>query len=151
MTDRSQRPGAALGRIVLLAFRLNGQLLQAGDRLAAPVEQTSARWQVMGAVYDGPATVSEVARRMGLRRQSVQRTADLLVGEGVAAFDENPRDRRARLLRLTDAGRHALQVIERAQQVWARELEAAVGRERLEDMAETMNALIDELTERDGA
>ena len=58
----------------------------------------------MGVVDHGPLTVAAVARRMGLRRQSVQRTADLLVADGVAAYVDNPADKRARLLTLTTSG-----------------------------------------------
>jgi DNA-binding MarR family transcriptional regulator len=122
---------AAFTRLVLLIFRLNGVLLETGDRMAAPVGQTSARWQVMGVVDHGPITVAAVARRMGLRRQSVQRTADLLVADGVAAYVENPADKRARLLTLTTAGRRALRAIERAQRAWARDLGDQVGLESL--------------------
>ena len=121
-------PEAAFTRLVLLVFRLNGLLLDAGDRMAAPVGQTSARWQVMGVVDHGPLTVAAVARVMGLRRQSVQRTADLLVADGVAAYVDNPADKRARLLTLTASGRRSLRTIERAQRAWAQELGDAVGR-----------------------
>ncbi len=108
-------PEAVFTRLVLLVFRLNGLLLAAGDRMAAPVGQTSARWQVMGVIDHGPLTVSAVARTMGLRRQSVQRTADLLVADGVAEYVDNLADRRAKLLALTPNGRRALRRIEAAQ------------------------------------
>ncbi len=82
--------------------------------MAAPVGQTSARWQVMGVVDHESLTVAAVARQMGLRRQSVQRTADLLVADGIAEYVDNPADKRARLLTLTATGRRSLRVIERA-------------------------------------
>jgi DNA-binding MarR family transcriptional regulator len=117
----------ALTRLTLLVFRLNGRLLDAGDRLAAPVGQSSARWQVLGVVDHGPITVAAVARTMGLARQSVQRTADLLVADGLAAYEDNPADRRAKLLRPTPRGRKALRVIEAAQAEWAARLGASLG------------------------
>jgi DNA-binding MarR family transcriptional regulator len=124
-------PEAVFTRLVLLVFRLNGLLIEAGDRMTAPVGQTSARWQVMGVIDHGPLTVSAVARAMGLRRQSVQRTADLLVADGVAEYVDNPADRRAKLLALTPAGRRALRRIEQAQRAWATEHGEALGREKL--------------------
>jgi DNA-binding MarR family transcriptional regulator len=142
---RDDSPEAAFTRLVLLVFRLNGLLLDAGDRLAAPVGQTSARWQVMGVIDHEPLTVSAVARAMGLRRQSVQRTADLLVADGVAEYLDNPADRRARLLTLTPAGRRALRTIEHAQHAWAAELGEGVGLEPLlqaEAALEKMIALL---------
>jgi DNA-binding MarR family transcriptional regulator len=136
--SRDDSPETAFTRLILLVFRLNGLLLDAGDRLAAPVGQTSARWQVMGVIDHEPLTVSAVARVMGLRRQSVQRTADLLAADGVAEYVDNPADRRARLLTLTPSGRRALRTIERAQHAWAAELGEAVG---LEPLLEAEHAL----------
>jgi DNA-binding MarR family transcriptional regulator len=133
---------AAFTRLVLLVFRLNGLLLDAGDRMAAPVGQTSARWQVMGVVDHEPLTVAAVARQMGLRRQSVQRTADLLVADGVAEYLDNPADKRARLLTLTPAGRRALHAIEHAQQAWASELGRAVGTRSLVQAEHALSRIV---------
>jgi DNA-binding MarR family transcriptional regulator len=145
MNSHDDTPEAAFTRLVLLVFRLNGLLLDAGDRLAAPVGQTSARWQVMGVIDHEPLTVSAVARVMGLRRQSVQRTADLLAADGVAEYVDNPADRRARLLRLTPAGRRALRTIERAQRTWAAELGEGVGLEPLLQAERAVERIIAQL------
>ena len=136
---------AAFTRLVLLVFQLNGLLLAEGDRLSAPAGQTSARWQVMGVIDHGALTVSQVARAMGLRRQSVQRTADLLVADGVAEYLDNPADRRAKLLALTPEGRRALRKIERAQFEWARNHGGAIGRESLESAADALEETIAQL------
>jgi len=141
-TSDAATPQDAFTRIALLVFRLNGLLLEAGDRMTAPVGQTSARWQVMGVVDHGPLTVAAVAREMGLRRQSVQRTADLLVADGVAAYRDNPADRRAKLLTLTPPGRRALRTIERAQRAWARELGEAVGPRPLEEAEDSLARIV---------
>lgn len=142
-------PEAAVSRLTLLVFRLNGLILAAGDRLAAPAGQTSARWQVMGVIDHEPLTVAEVARRMGLRRQSVLRTAGVLVASGAAAYVDNPADRRARLLTLTTAGRRSLRTIEAAQQVWAREVGEAVELDALLEAERTLERLIAVLEESD--
>jgi DNA-binding MarR family transcriptional regulator len=139
----------AFTRLVLLVFRLNGLLLEAGDRLAAPAGQTSARWQVMGVIDHGPLTVSQIARAMGLRRQSVQRTADLLAADGVAEYLDNPADRRAKLVSLTAPGRRALRVIERAQFEWARNHGEAIGRKRLESAVDALEETIAQLERSD--
>jgi DNA-binding MarR family transcriptional regulator len=141
---------AAFTRLVLLVFRLNGLLLEAGDRMAAPSGQTSARWQVMGVIDHEPMTVSQIARAMGLRRQSVQRTANLLAADGVAEYHDNPADQRAKLLALTPHGRRALRSIERAQFEWARAHGEAIGRERLERAADALEEAIAQL-ERSGS
>ena len=140
---------AAFTRVVLLVFQLNGLLLAEGDRLAAPAGQTSARWQVMGVIDHEPQTVSQVARAMGLRRQSVQRTADLLVADRVAEYVDNPADRRAKLLALTPAGRRALRKIERAQFEWARNHGEAIGRKTLQSAGDALDEIIAELRRSD--
>jgi DNA-binding MarR family transcriptional regulator len=149
--EQSQNtPEAAFTRLVLLVFRLNGLLLEAGDRMAAPTGQTSARWQVMGVIDHGPLTVSAVGRAMGLRRQSVQRTADLLVADGVAEYVDNPADRRAKLLTLTPAGRRALRRIERAQREWATAHGEALGLEQLLEAERALEQITAQL-ERNGS
>ena len=105
--------------LVLEIFRLNGRLLSAGDALARPADQTSTRWQVLGALDQGARTVAEVGRRMGLTRQSVQRTADLLEHDGLIAFTDNPDHLRAKLAMLTPRGRKTLEVITTSQIQWA--------------------------------
>ena len=96
--------GEALRQLVLEVFRLNGALLRHGAALTAPVGQTQARWQVIGAVAEATRTVPQIARRMGMSRQSVQRVADLLVKDDILRFDPNPDHARSPLLRLTPHG-----------------------------------------------
>ena len=126
-------------------LRLAGLLLEAGDALAAPAGQTSARWRVLAAVEDAPATVAAVARDLGQARQSVQRVADLLAAEGLAAYDDNPDDRRAMLLRLTARGRATLRAIQDAQRGWADALGATVGARELAAASATLARLTDAL------
>ena len=140
---------AAFTRLVLLVFQLNGLLLAEGDRLAGPAGQTSARWQVMGVIDHGPQTVSQIARTMGLRRQSVQRTADLLATDGVAEYVDNPADRRAQLLALTPSGRGPAEDRARAVQEWARNHGEAIGRKSLESAADALEEIIAQLRRSD--
>ncbi|MEN3146311.1 MarR family transcriptional regulator [Neorhizobium sp. IRAMC:178] len=99
--------------LALTVFRANGALIAAGDSLTAPFGLSSARWQVMGAVElaGQPLTVAQIARNMGLARQSVQRLIDELERDGIVALDENPHHKRARLVRLTLQGREAYAAI----------------------------------------
>ena len=95
---------AALRGLVLEVFRLNGALLRHGAALTAPTGQTQARWQVIGAVAEATRTVPQIARRMGMSRQSVQRVADLLATDDILGFEPNPDHARSPLLRLTPRG-----------------------------------------------
>ena len=109
----------AITELILATFRLNGRLLAAGDHLTRDLGLSSARWQVMYAVLDGPLPAAQIARNMGLTRQSVQRTVDLLAAEGLVSFAENPYHQRAKLVRLTERGHELLQEVQRRQANWA--------------------------------
>ncbi len=115
----------ALTELMLEVFRVNGDLLAEGNRLTGGVGQSSARWQVLGAIR-APQSVAAIARQRGLARQSVQRTADLLAADGLVEYADNPAHRRAKLVRLTALGREVLDEITRAQVAWANGLARAV-------------------------
>jgi len=136
--NRQGEKGSAFAELVIEVFRLNGQLLQVGDELAKPVGLTSSRWQVLGVVEHAPASVAHVARDMGLSRQSVQRTADLLAADGLVEYTDNPHHRRAKLVKMTSQGREALDYVKRRQAEWINR----IGRERgLEDLRMAVTVL----------
>jgi DNA-binding MarR family transcriptional regulator len=137
--------GLAVSELAIAVFRANGALLAAGDALARPAGLTSARWQVLGVIDHAPATVADIARTMGLRRQSVQQTADALVADGLALFVENPRHRRAKLLEPTVDGRRALAEVERAHAEWADALAAQLQPSQIEAATAALRALTDAL------
>ncbi|MEU5152976.1 MarR family transcriptional regulator [Glycomyces sp. NPDC021274] len=143
--EQLSRRGLAVSELAIEVFRANGALLAAGDALARPAGLTSARWQVLGVIDHAPATVAEVARTMGLRRQSVQQTADALTSDGLAVFVDNPRHRRAKLLDPTEAGRRALAEVERAHAVWADALAAALDPSQIEAATAALRALTNAL------
>ena len=109
---------AALTALFLKLFRVNGLLLVAGDRLTSDLGLTSARWQVMSVLADGPLTVSQIARNMGLKRQSVQRLVNVLSQQALLVLSDNPNHRRARLVQLTVMGRSHYEEISQIQAHW---------------------------------
>jgi DNA-binding MarR family transcriptional regulator len=129
-------------------FQLDGLFGAAGDALAKPAGQTSARWQVMATIEDGPATVAQIARRLRLARQSVQRVADLLEADGIAAYEDNPGHRRAKLLRLTADGAESLRTIQIAQRRWANTLGAEIGERDLRQASSVLGRVLDSLASR---
>jgi DNA-binding MarR family transcriptional regulator len=116
------RRGELFTEVVLEVFRLNRLLLDAGDQLTAPVGLSSARWQVLGIVEHGPAHAAEIARAMGLTRQSVQEVANGLEAEGFIEFAPNPQHRRAKLLVMTAKGDAAMGVVRGRHAAWANTL-----------------------------
>jgi DNA-binding MarR family transcriptional regulator len=132
----------------ILVIRLHGLITAEGDALARPAGQTSARWQVLAGVEDGPTTVATIAHRLGLARQSVQRVADVLETEGLVAYEANPRHRRAKLLALTGSGRETLTAIQAAQRTWADTLGKELGEADLRRANAVMERTLLALTRR---
>ena len=145
--DRT-RAGDAFSGLVVRLFRLNGILAAEGDALARPTGQSSARWQVLAMVEGGPMTVAQIARTLGLARQSVQRVADALASAGLLSYEDNPRHRRARLAGLTNEGQSVLERIQAAQRPWADELGGAVGERDLERVNATLDRVLAALAEK---
>lgn len=107
-----------INALILEIFRVHGRLLQHGDRIAAPHGLTSARWQALGALRDGPRTVPQMGRMMGVSRQAMQRTINTLAIEGLVASNPNPDHRISPLFHLTAAGRQRLEAVNADQSVW---------------------------------
>lgn len=141
--------GDALTELVLATFALNGRFLAAAEELARPAGLTAARWQVLGAVLHEPRTVPAIARVMGMARQSVQPLADVLVGQGLAEWRENPEHRRSKLLIATGAGLDAVRSIHARQVAWADEVAAELEVEALEQALATAERLLEVLSPRD--
>jgi DNA-binding MarR family transcriptional regulator len=137
--------GDALTDLVIRTFRLNGLFLAAAEHMARPAGLTAARWQVLGAVLRAPLTVSDAARAMGLTRQSVQRLADALVADGLAEYVDNPRHRRARLLRPTQAGWDAIDVIRPLQHAFTHQVTEQMRADELRQAVAVMDRLIAKL------
>lgn len=138
--------GSAFTELLLNTFKLNGLLLATGDRLVRHLGMTSAQWQVMGAIdmAQVPLTVAQIARNMGLQRQSVQRLANILSTETFVRFIENPDHKRAKLVKLTERGQAILKKVKRVQVKWANQISSGI-RER--DLKQT-EAVLQELSRR---
>ena len=139
MTQRTGK-GEILTEIILETFRLNGVLLDAGNQLTKPHGLTSARWQVMGAIdHEGhPMTVAQIARRMGLSRQAVQRIVHDLVKLEMIDLEANQDHKRAPLVVLTERGRKTIGKINISQANWVNELAKQVSES---DLKKTLLAM----------
>jgi DNA-binding MarR family transcriptional regulator len=135
-----------LSALAKTAFRLNGQFLAIGEELARPAGLTAAWWLVLSSVLDRPLTVAEVAREIGVTRQSVQRIADVLVDRGLAEYRPNPAHRRASLLTPTPSGRAAIRRIAPEHAVFARRLAAEHTTKGLERALDAATRLSNSLT-----
>jgi DNA-binding MarR family transcriptional regulator len=128
LTGRYSRGAELFTGLILETFRLNGSLETVGDKMTKPLGLSTARWQALGAITlaHRPLTVPQIARAMGLQRQSVQRTVNLLLAAGLVVAADNPDHQRARLIVLTEQGRRAYAKAIAIQTRWAEELSAGI-------------------------
>jgi len=135
--------GDALTNLMLDLFRLNSQLLAAGDRLVARLGLTSARWQILGAIVasERPQPVAWLARDLGANRQNVQRIINDLHKDGFVAFEPNPHHRRAQLIVLTDKGRRTFDAAMDLQAPWVNRLSEGVLVKDIETVRRVTTAL----------
>jgi DNA-binding MarR family transcriptional regulator len=130
-----------LTRTALGVFRLNGHFITVSDRIARTAGLTASWWQVLGAVVREPQSVAGIARAMGITRQSVQRIADLLVGQGLAAYEPNPAHRRSKLLRATEHGRDTVTRLDPGHAALAARLAEELGPEGFEETVRVLERL----------
>lgn len=138
----------AAGRLTELVdevVRLSGAFLAEGDAITAPFGLTAARWLVLGALADESVSVSELARRRGLTRQSVRESAARLERDGLVIRMVDPDDARAPRLALTPLAREALEHIEPARAAWAERVSASVGADELSRALATLRAVAAQL------
>jgi DNA-binding MarR family transcriptional regulator len=138
--------GEAATELILSAFRANGLLLDAGDLLSADEGLTSARWQVLGAIAlaERPLTVPQIARRMGLTRQSVHATVNRLVRDGFLELGPNADHRRSPIVGLTNQGSAKYEALDARQVAWINRLARGIARSDIE----TAVRVLDELSRR---
>jgi DNA-binding MarR family transcriptional regulator len=138
--DRRTAEGEAATEVILSTFRANGLLLAAGDLLAGDEGLTSARWQVLGAIAlaQRPLTVPQIARRMGLTRQSVHATVKRLAAGRLVELVPNADHLRSPLVSLTGLGRERYAAMDERQASWVNRLADGV---RPSDLATTARVL----------
>lgn len=142
MSSNRTPAGDAFATFAISVLRLAGHLQNAGDALARPAGQTSARWQVLAAADHAPMSVADAGRALGMTRQGVQRVADLLEKDGLIAYADNPAHQRAKLMVLTEDGKAALETIKGRQAVWADALGATLGEKEIAKATQTVIAAL---------
>ena len=135
----------AFTQLILETFRFNGRLLAAGDRLTKELDLSSALWQVLGAIDVAPLPVAQIARNMGLTRQSVRRTANVLGEKGFVEFQKNPNHRRAKLVVLTKQGRNVLDQATKIQIDWSNRIAQELSAPKLNTAIQIIRTLCERL------
>jgi DNA-binding MarR family transcriptional regulator len=118
--------------LVADVYELAGELAACGERIARHAGQSGARWKVLSAASVGGQTVPQLARRLGLARQSVQRVCDALEDEGLVEYRDNPDHRRSARVDLTSRGTQTLSKLSAAAAEWENPLARRMDRAELE-------------------
>ena len=97
----------------------------------------------MGAVdLAGQAlTVAQIARRMGLARQGVQRIVNDLQNLGMVVLEDNIDHKRASLVSISEQGAEALEKVDRAQIAWANRLSDGLGERKIKQALNLLQAV----------
>lgn len=147
---------ALLSDIMVTIFRVNARLLHKGDELVAPLQLTSARWQVLGAVAlaGTPLTAPQIGEAMGVTRQGAQKQLNRMVEEGLFKVLPNPHHARSTLYELTATGQQAFDRAMAREAVWAAELAQGLSLAELESalgFLQTLHARLDAPLPEQGA
>ncbi|MBF8721771.1 MarR family winged helix-turn-helix transcriptional regulator [Pseudomonas guariconensis] len=114
--------GSVLTELILTIFKVNADLLAAGNAVTHDVTIISVRWQLLTAVSLVPKTAAQIGREIGLSRQGTLWNVQELVDHGFVELIHNPDHRRAKLVSLTDQGRTKLAEITNHQISWVNAL-----------------------------
>lgn len=92
-------------RLLVLASR--SWIYRIDDMLRGETGQTRARWQVLFAMAFGdlPVTMTEICKRMRVQWPTIVRVVEGMERDGLIVRQDNPTDRRSKLLHLTERGR----------------------------------------------
>ena len=137
----------AMVELIGESFRLNSRLQNTADRMARDVGLSGNRWQVLSAVAEAtrPATISDIARWMGLARQSVQQVANALAEDGLIAYQPNPRHQRASLVVVTKKAAKLLEQLDGRRYTWARAIAATLPVADIKVASEILRAVREKL------
>jgi len=104
---------------------------------------------LMFAHLDTQVTAADLARRMAMSRQSMQKNLDRLRELDLVTLQPHPHDRRSSLVTVTDTGRrfsrHAAQILDG----FERRLEASLGTGAVNDVRSVLTADIEQILRTD--
>lgn len=93
----------------------------------------------------GPMTISDLAFERGVSRQSVQVAVNGLIESGYVRFEDNPRHKRAKLLRVTELGRERFKDARQAENAIIKNVFSELPVDDVEAATRILNSIRDEL------
>ncbi len=127
-------------RVVIESVSLARLYRSRKEQVAKIEQQSRARWEALLAVGSG-STVPQMARRMAMTRQSVQRVADLLAEARLVRFEPNPDHRRSPIVRTTEEGARVRDRLERQMRGFEQTAAELVDAEDLETALAVLRAI----------
>ena len=100
---------------------------------------------MLGALQNGPRTVSQVSRRMGITRQSVQRSVNIMKEDGLVELVKNPDHQTSPLVRITKKGENAYRKVMRLQTEWSNGLGERLKVDELKVAVRVLRTLLEAL------
>ena len=91
--------------------------------------------------HKGSCSVSDISERFDISNAAASQLVDKLVQSGFVKRDEDPNDRRARLLNLTDKGRKLIQQGIEERYRWVEELAGRLSAEERAKVSEAFNIM----------
>jgi len=118
-----------------------------GDQMIARFGQSTAEWGLLRSLDErGEQTVAALARSRPVARQWIQRLANQLSRQGMLEFVENPDHKRAKLMRITPAGRTLLAQITTVLEPRAAAMQREFDERELSRTVDTLRKLRQRLT-----
>lgn len=130
-------------------YALSAAFRRHGEALARQVGQTQAHWQVLRAASVGVLSVSQIARRLGVTRQNVQRIADRLVKERLVLRVVNIDHKSSPHIVLSDKGRLLLDRLSESSANYQSTLAPLLRGVDLDELLQTLRRLTAALAELD--
>ena len=101
-----------LQKIVALSGELNCRYIAIREKYCRAFRLTLSQYKVLSFLMDRTATVPQIARRIGLSTQSVQRTVDQLERLGLCSPMDNPDHAWSHLVAASDMAQRAVRFIQ---------------------------------------
>jgi len=119
MVNPEQRPNSTkidlANRLFFRLYQCANMLHKTGTRAVEEEGLTTQQWAVLGALSrdkaQGGMSIGDLARYLMVSRQNLSGLISRMERDGHVVITPDERDRRSRVVRMTDSGRHVWQVL----------------------------------------
>ena len=131
-------------RLFFRLYQCANMLHKTGTRAVEEEGLTTQQWAILGALSrdkaQGGMSIGDLARYLMVSRQKLSGVISRMERDGHVAVLPDPRDRRSRVVTMTDSGRHVWEVLA-LPKIWAY-YEQILGGFSVEDVTHTLHYLL---------